>query len=754
MSTRGALTSAFAAQDPAHARLVNAVAVTAGMLLSALFGQFVIHTFHAETGLLAMAIFLSVQAGGMVKDATARGRLLTTALLIPTLVAAVATAAFLSTHGPLVIVGFILIAGAAIWSRRFGARAAAIGSLGFMGYFFTLFMRPSAEELPAFALVAVGAAAAQTVVRTALLITHPRRELKVLLRELRAGSAVALRVSGTAVPGRGVDANTRALRSALRRLDQVGRAITSWQHRFQTDRHVDVGDQTLAQWVLDARVDTEEACAERARQGDRPAPDSAALDLRARGESALEVILDDRAASHRVQAARDVAVDLIAQCQTSIVDVETYLLARCALSHVRLRGIDIARGRHRTPVRTPVGAEHPGTVEHPMAADSPRPATPKAAPATPPRPKMRWTAWRSWEPTTRMAVQAMIAAALAAGVGDAISASRWYWAVMTAFVIFLGATTRSGIFTRAYRRVAGTIIGIGIGVGAVTLVAGETSLLVAIAVVAVFGMLYFGPLNYLYASVFITTMLVSLYRMLGVLDGSLLELRLVETLSGALIGVLCAYLILSTNSRSVLLGKADAYFETLEYLLRAVREGHVTDRAELMATLQKVEDAQTDLAQAVASMSAALAIGGPGGSHLQTDEVRLTGIATRGAARFAQARIRALEEPSRGTAVDDTVDVVVAQIVPAAQAMRAVLGEAAEPGVGPMDPLSADRRSDASPVIDHLRELPSDSPASRDAVFALARIDWALRRIVGRASGLREPRSRRRRAVDAGVAVG
>nr|WP_277816667.1 FUSC family protein [Microbacterium aquimaris] len=348
----------------------------------------------------------------------------------------------------------------------------------------------------------------------------------------------------------------------------------------------------------------------------------------------------------------------------------------------------------------------------------------------------------------------MIAAALAAGVGDAISASRWYWAVMTAFVIFLGATTRSGIFTRAYRRVAGTIIGIGIGVGAVTLVAGETSLLVAIAVVAVFGMLYFGPLNYLYASVFITTMLVSLYRMLGVLDGSLLELRLVETLSGALIGVLCAYLILSTNSRSVLLGKADAYFETLEYLLRAVREGHVTDRAELMATLQKVEDAQTDLAQAVASMSAALAIGGPGGSHLQTDEVRLTGIATRGAARFAQARIRALEEPSRGTAVDDTVDVVVAQIVPAAQAMRAVLGEAAEPGVGPMDPLSADRRSDASPVIDHLRELPSDSPASRDAVFALARIDWALRRIVGRASGLREPRSRRRRAVDAGVAVG
>ena len=79
-------------QDPAHARLTVALAVTTGVLLSALFGDFAVRVLHAETSLLSVSIMLSVQAGSMVTDATAPKRTVTSALLIPALLLSVLAA--------------------------------------------------------------------------------------------------------------------------------------------------------------------------------------------------------------------------------------------------------------------------------------------------------------------------------------------------------------------------------------------------------------------------------------------------------------------------------------------------------------------------------------------------------------------------------------------------------------------------------------------------------------------------------------
>lgn len=738
VTKRSMLRSAFAARDPAHARLVAALAVTSGMLLSALFGQFIIRTFHVEGGLLAMSIFLSVQAGSMVKDATARGRVLTTALLIPALIAAIATAALLSVYRPLVIAGFVVIAGAAIWVRRFGPRAAALGSLSFMGYFFTLFMKPTPAELPAFALIAAGAVAAQLLMRAVLLIRRPRRELVVLLRELRAASSAAVHVSAAVRTAREGSKPARMLRAALARLDDVGQAATTWQHQFQTDRQVFIDEQTLAEQLLDARVDIEEACYERARNGNRTSPassESSVDEYRSQAEVALFAVLDERTTPPRVHAARHVAAELLRGAGAPTVDVEAYLLARGTISHAKLRDLDFGHGRDEQHARPQAST--------PSAASARIPGAPVPALVTGPLAVRGRQRWRSWAPTSRMAVQVMIAATVAAGVGEAISASRWYWAVMTAFVIFIGATTRSSIFTRAYRRVAGTGIGIAAGVGAVALAGENTDVLVGVCVVAVFGMLYLGPLNYLYSSVFITAMLVALYRMLGVLDGSILELRLIETISGAVIGVLCAYLILSTNSRGVLLEKVDAYFDALDRLLAQVRTTPRVTRAELMASLQRMESARSNLDQAVSSMSAALIVGDLGGVKSQADAVHLMYVATRAAARLTQAQSRReLDRLSAGR-----VDGAIEDVSRAASVARSVLHGTRSTMCASTRALEASQRAQnrvRPPIVDALRDLPADDVAARDAVLALSRIDWALGQIVNGTP----PRRPRRRGLD------
>src|SRR5699024_10261833 len=111
-------------------------------------------------------------------------------------------------------------------------------------------------------------------------------------------------------------------------------------------------------------------------------------------------------------------------------------------------------------------------------------------------------------------------------------------------------------------------LGLAVGIGATYAAHDVKIILLAICVLAVMGMIYFGPLNYVYQSFFITVLLVSLYAVLGVLDGHLLEVRLEETLAGAIVGVLCAYLLLSANSRPALVEKVDAYFSAVDALLR------------------------------------------------------------------------------------------------------------------------------------------------------------------------------------------
>jgi uncharacterized membrane protein YccC len=315
----------------------------------------------------------------------------------------------------------------------------------------------------------------------------------------------------------------------------------------------------------------------------------------------------------------------------------------------------------------------------------------------------------------------MVAAAVATIACDAISASRWYWAVLTAFVVFVGTTTRGGILTRAYGRVMGTVVGLFVGGGLVLLAHDQKPLLVAICVVAAFGMMYLGPIRYLYSAFCMSAMLVSMYGLLGDLDTQILELRIDETVTGAVIGVLCAYLIFSANSRPALTAKIDAYFSAFDGVLSAGRNALTAPggSAEVLAAVRQLDAALIDVDKFAAGMSVAFI--GPRHSR-RGPFVHLFYLGARTSERFALSALAVtMSDPVRvcdgdaASALDDALDHVRGNAVKARASLDAAVDNI---------------ESDDSAILGLLARIPFDALSPQaSALLDLSRINWVMRHI-------------------------
>jgi len=164
-------------------------------------------------------------------------------------------------------------------------------------------------------------------------------------------------------------------------------------------------------------------------------------------------------------------------------------------------------------------------------------------------------------------VQVSVAASLAIVTGELVSPSRWYWAVIAAFVIFAGTNSWGETLTKGWQRLLGTMLGVPCGVLVATLFAGDkTASLVAIFV-CLFCSFYCMTVTYSLMTFWITTMLALLYGLLGQFSFGVLMLRLEETAIGAVIGVAVAILVLPTNTRTTIRKDTRAYLTALSSLI-------------------------------------------------------------------------------------------------------------------------------------------------------------------------------------------
>ncbi|GCB51856.1 FUSC family protein [Streptomyces sp. NL15-2K] len=153
--------------------------------------------------------------------------------------------------------------------------------------------------------------------------------------------------------------------------------------------------------------------------------------------------------------------------------------------------------------------------------------------------------------TTRQAIQATAGAGFALVVGQLVSGQRWYWAVGATWWVFVNTTSRGETLVRGFRRVLGTVIGIGLGLLVAVPLDGAALPTAVLLTACVFGIFYTAAVSYTWMMLCVTVLAELLYGLLGVLDPALLALRFAETGIGALGAVLAVLFVLPVTTHTV-----------------------------------------------------------------------------------------------------------------------------------------------------------------------------------------------------------
>ncbi|MEO6882239.1 MAG: FUSC family protein [Mycobacteriaceae bacterium] len=683
----------LAAADPGQVRLVSAGTTTLTLVLALA----VLLAFTRAAGLplpvallgTIVAMFIAVA----VADRTHRARVVTTLLTPLPAIGAAAAAAVLHPYGLIADAGFVLVLFLATWVRRYGPRGNALGQVAFTAYFFVLFLQASAEQLPALiASIVIGVAVA-LVVRVLLLPERPRRELRRLTRALRGVCASTVDVASKEARDRRTGPANRvtddaALRRQLDRLGATALMIEDWLDRHDAARHLSVDGRELSLRVLDGQLATEQL-ADALRSLPAAADWPGALD---EVLDALHAVLNDDPEEDRL-----VALVAAADEQARNVDATTgsgravFAAARAVRAHAAIRR---------------VAEQRTARVETAAAggADGDVPSDAK----------------QGLHPATRAAAQVAVATALATGVGELISPHRWYWAVLAAFVVFNGTTSRGQILSRAWQRILGTMVGVIAGVLLAAAVGRNAPLQLGLVVVCVFAAFYLVRVSSAAMVFFITVLLALLYGLLGTFSVQVLELRIVETAAGAVVGILAAFLVLPTRTRVDVDEKLNACLDALDTVVRdsvaAVGSGEAT--TDLLTASRDVDDSLAELNKAAEPLAHGLLLQVRTTTRLWLRVIR---VADRYSRSLARAGHSAGTVAPPAVVVARDLEAAAAQVHGHVDALRTRLGGRHPEPVMPAEPalvavLERDGRGPHDPTARPLRS----------AVYALTRIDRAL----------------------------
>ncbi|WP_189098178.1 FUSC family protein [Streptomyces kronopolitis] len=534
-------------------RTVGAIVLT--LLVLALLGT--------GTPLMVAGAMVSMVSTFAIKEKEVRGQAVTLALGLPVALAAMSLGALLHA---LVVTGdvfFVLLIFGAVYSRRFGDRGTALGLIGFQVYFISLFVHASVATLPVLYLTLAVAFGCSALVRFAVVPQTPQRTLGRLREAFRARLAQLLATQQELldVEPDELDKVLDDLRRHTARLHEAALMIQGLLEEGTRDE--------AAAGLVQRRVAEAEIAAERlgmlllnARSAGRadtltmhlPHAPVPATGTRIRTE-------DDAIRTLR----RDLNALLLLIARTVPGERGT------ALAHVRNRLLGY-RDEDNLPQASPavqdvfrgLGEAARSVLGLRLALDGPQdesddsPATTRSREEFDAEDLAIVVAEEAEEPaddrtglqrpTTRAAFQVAVGSTLAMIGGEFLSSQRWYWAVLTCWVVFLNTASTGEIMVKGYRRLVGTVLGVIAGVALAGLVGDHTWLAFALVLLCIFGMFFTAPLSYALMSFFVTAMLGLLYTLLNTYSLDVLVLRIEETALGAACGIIGAVLVLPVHT--------------------------------------------------------------------------------------------------------------------------------------------------------------------------------------------------------------
>ncbi|HEU5036648.1 MAG TPA: FUSC family protein [Nocardioides sp.] len=552
----------FTASDPGFARLRLASTTLAALVIAVLAVAGIAVAWGQPVTAAVVGVVVTMIACLAVTDPTTRDRAISTALLVP----GVAVSATLATtfRGHLLVSDavFVLVMVGAVYLRRLGPRGLAVGMMAFVAYFLVLFVQAQPAQLPVMIVCAAAGATVAFLVRTALRSRHPDRDLR---RELSAWSVRAGRVLATL--GEAVEAGRWEGRTGSRlrhRMLSCSGAAAAAETRLEgADEQLwpEVDNEELGVRVFDAQLALERVvslCVDRVdgdEHADPAGPGGRALPPEER--VALVAALGDL----RARLGTSVASRRAASGRPDLDPILASALDRCAEAWQR------AWRPEPDPDQDTSSAPDPGpdaTADH----DDHGPSGGAAGDEDDTEDDDSGTP--GWRDLSRTALQVAVAAVVAIALGELLSPTRWFWAVIAAFVVFTGTSTREETLRKGWLRVVGTLAGVVSGVLVASLIGGRTVPALVTVAACIFLGIYLLRISLAWMMFFITTMLGLLYGLVGMFSVGLLVTRLEETVAGAAAGALAAYVVLPQRARQEAAQDVVDVLASLEDLLDTV----------------------------------------------------------------------------------------------------------------------------------------------------------------------------------------
>jgi uncharacterized membrane protein YccC len=539
--------------DPGLVRLRLATGALLSIVLALALAVALQRLSGEQPTVVIMAAVLAMVSNIAVNETAVERLRVTTALLVLPATAAVALGTVLAPHRLLADAVFVAIMVGGVYIRRFGPRGFAIGMAAVMAYFFSQFLGAQVSALPWLVLTAAFGVGSAWLVRGFLFAEKPEQTLERLVRAFRARVHTLIFAVAELLDEEDEDTEG-ALRAVGRRRTRLNE--TALLIAEQLERRDEEGE--LEVYIIDAEL-AAERLADTARYlvvtSGRP-PDALRCPLLAALRS-LGAATATGTAPARVPALLEAAQRRVAP----LVD--------------RVEGLGDDGQRVAFAVARLADALAEGRKHHPTApADEPSEPAPDASTVTTATGTAgsgdaatddtdtggSATGDRAAEPddeavkpglalSTRQAVQVGVATSLAIVGGELISPSRWYWAVIAAFVVFAGTSSRGDVLTRGRDRVIGTVGGVVAGMALAFVVDGAVVPTLVLLLVCLFLAIYTVRISPGLLAFWITALLALLYGLIGQFSVETLLLRIEETAIGAALGMLAGFLILPTGTR-------------------------------------------------------------------------------------------------------------------------------------------------------------------------------------------------------------
>lgn len=521
----------FLASDPSLRRLRTAARVTSSVALAIAVMLPLLAWWGQPLPLAMIGAVVAINSSLGVNDPDRRQQQITN-LLMPlpaafALLLSILTAPWPLPHSLL----FLVVIFAATYVRRFGPRFFPLGMVAFMGYFFAMFLGPQLPQLPALIAAAVAGALSAFAMRFVVLRDDPEGVLERGRRTLLAQVHGLLHAVRDVAEHPDSTQRRRELHNRSVRLNETSLMLENVVG--QLDTLDEAGRELLRQRILDVELAAENLLTPLMRLVDHPSGG----DTVPHAISALLAVL--RTEPEEIRDATRLVAERIEQQGSVAVAMA-----------VRRLGAGLAELADATGE---LGGER-------QVEEAPEPAEEAEPPDDEEAGLQR--------PELRMAIQVTCATALAIMLGQLVSPNRWYWAVITAFVVFISTNSRGELLVRAWQRTAGTMLGVVAGILVAAQIAGNTLAEIAMILVCVFLGFYFAGYSYAVMTFFITTLLGALYGMLGTFNVAVLETRLWETAVGAAAGVLAAVFVLPTRTRSLVRDNIQDFLLSLRDFLR------------------------------------------------------------------------------------------------------------------------------------------------------------------------------------------